>query len=239
MAYDPRSKFRTGAFFCSLSDAEIRTLKATCRIPLWKNQWNLWKCIRTDKDAPTQEDIRDEVNGFLARVFTDVDDRLRPYDHIEVAFGNEMPWEIGPTVIPIMNRQACGKNLSMSAETRSPIVVWIRFIYRGNFENIPWPYKEFLFEWEFPPTGDRPGTLLTKPLFSVMNCPTDADWLAEEIYTAPVDKPAPAQRELSEVAKETVAKATEGFDPTKTITGMLVWMGVGIVGAVLVARSLK
>jgi hypothetical protein len=194
------------------------------RVPLFPGKVNRWVLVRTTRDDPTPDDLKNTLAAVFVKWFegTVLDpalvfkgttrsatadliklekvskDRLS-FDH-PARRREELPG-VGPTVAP-------GN------------VVWLEvsFSYRGQQKDMPWPVR----------TG------AAVQLTSSAQCPIGADWMLDSVQTPTED--APPERSSGEKAGEVVSESA-----SSVASGLvsLLWLPVAALGiaAVLVLRA--
>lgn len=197
--------------------------RKNCSVPLVPNQWNAWRLIRTNRDAPTQAQIDHDIwyvmRWWLRQIDPNASVIFAPFDNLQAT-----PEAPAPNMKLLANatdasRRKCFDGLIVVREepNKGPApVVWVSFVYRGTATQMPWPaYKinEFGVEdW----------------------CPVDADWALYDAWTwqeghAP---PVPDVKPWYHLDMPSV------IDPTQSVTGLLFWGGVGVIAASIVANRL-
>ena len=194
------------------------------RVPLFPGKVNRWVLVRTTRDDPTPDDLKNTLAAVFVKWFegTVLDpalvfkgttrsatadliklenvskDRLS-FDH-PARRREELPG-VGPTVAP--------GNL-----------VWLQvsFAYRGQQKDMPWPVR----------TG------ASVQLTSSAQCPIGADWMLDSVQTPTED--APPERSSGDKAGEVVSETA-----SSVASGLfsLLWLPVAALGiaAVLVLRA--
>jgi hypothetical protein len=190
--------------------------------------------LRTNRDAPPEagraawptpdlltNGIWRCLRWWLKRVDPKAPDPIAPFDHL--TFSQEPPKEklvLLGTATDKARRACFREGLITVAEVPGlgPLPeFWVVFMYRGGHSEMAWPaYKVNEFgvpDW----------------------CPIDADWIVSEVYTyepgqmPPIPDPEPPLKlpELPTV-----------IDPTKSLTGILFWGGVGLMGAYIISNRI-
>jgi hypothetical protein len=194
------------------------------RVPLLPGKVNRWVLVRTTRDDPTPDDLKNTLAAVFVKWFegTVLDpalvfkgttrsatadliklekvskDRLS-FDH-PARRREELPG-VGPTVAP-------GN------------VVWLEvsFSYRGQQKDMPWPVR----------TG------AAVQLTSSAQCPIGADWMLDSVQTPTED--APPERSSGDKAGEVVSETA-----SSVASGLfsLLWLPLAALGiaAVLVLRA--
>lgn len=195
--------FATGDLFCP--GVDIEKFKAANRVPMFPGKWQVWKLYRTDKDNPSAADIEQTARAVVLQWFKTIE--AGDVDHIEVLSGppagskRVKRWEDNPS--------------PMSVHAKTPIVVWVSFVYRGTATDGPWPVHkaQVINPW----------------------CPVDADWMLGEVWLPDEKKPIPEAPTVPEIirpevekAKEWVSSFGEGFGGWLAVVALL---GVTVAAA--------
>lgn len=174
-----RPRVAAGALLCDVEPDEFR---ATCRIPLFPEQWNTWLVVRTlahpgELDLSRGE-LEDMTRAVLRRWFAESASvpthTAGMIDNAKITVGAPIPAG-APVEVPeelrARERLASLADCPMPTRLRSgpyvPIVV--QFVSRGVERDMPWPARR----------------VVTGPLgigaFGSW-CPVDADWLLESVW---------------------------------------------------------
>lgn len=189
---------------------DINAFLTKCKVTLYPQKWNIWKLALNADRYETPEDVQNAIERLLSFL---------------LGSGLDLPTIVENFYSPVDNVQYSFEpppNLGKKIADRlfdcyQPMwlagtnyhLVYVRFVYRGVTEKeISWPaYKE----WNL----------------AYAQCPTDADMFLDKVYEPLKEKiPRPPEEELTDI-----------FDPTKSVTGVLLWSGAA-VGAFLLAKSL-
>jgi len=79
---------------------------------------------------------------------------------------------------------------------------WVRFVYRGSKTTFEWPMYQEAFTLN-------------------ANCPIDVTWLCTEVYSAPQDMAVP--KDPSDILPD-----FPSLNPTKSVSGALIALGIGV-----------
>lgn len=207
------------SYVCPNIDTDAFRLK--CRAPLFPNQWQCWKIARTNVDNPTSQDIVSGVHWALRFWFTNILPRgqnpvVAPYDSLEIT-----PNPPNDDLVLIASsrdkeRLNCSDYLISLQHNPSgkPIEIWVEFVYRGNHKDMPWPCY-------------RVERTLSYAIEDF--CPVGGQYVVEQIFQRKAPREVPKQPNLIDIDVPSV------IDPTKSLTGILFWGGVGVVGTYIIA----
>ncbi len=199
------------------SGVDVPEFKATCRVPLFPNEWNCWQLWVNDERATSWEAVEDLIHDAL-RVWFEYG-IVAPFNSIPIhdvrlsrePYGNAD----GSQVQRAVRKEDCP--LGTTVAGRAPLRVFLRFVYRGQLTNLPFPTFK--------------GSLLVGYSW----CPTAADVMVDNVYL-PLTDAIPEEPEWYEPIVPDVPDIDidipDFADPRKTWTGALGWTLAG-VGAIV------
>lgn len=208
----PLFSYQTGDLLCP--GVDVDKFKLECQAPVFPNQWNHWRLYRTTRDNPTDQEVIDTALAFLGKITTPMDMGKIRHEDIVVIKDNsvhENPWK---THI-IMNRLECTQSIQLAHSDFNPAyrTVYVRFVYRGSRDKIPWPVRKVssigLGSW----------------------CPLDADWILDSVF-APSSVNVPAESTdpiLPGYVEQGVPEVTLDYKQKALLWGL----GIGAVAAMV------
>jgi hypothetical protein len=198
------ASFATGDLFCP--GVDIEKFKAENRVPMFPGKWQAWKLYRTDRDNPSAEDIHHTARAVVLQWFKTIE--AGGVDHIETVTGppagskRVKRWQDNPA--------------PMSVHAKTPIVVWVSFVYRGSRTDGPWPVHK---------------AQIVNPW-----CPVDADWMLGEVWLPDEKKPVPEAPIVPELIRPDVEKGQEWLGQFGAGFGS--WLAiVALVGVTVAAAA--
>ncbi|HKY35217.1 MAG TPA: hypothetical protein VJN18_04705 [Polyangiaceae bacterium] len=189
------------------------------RAPLFPGKVNRWILVRTLRDNPTPDELKDTLAATFSKWFGGM-----PFDPVLPSQGTTR----SATADLIKLERVSKERLSFPLTARrreelpgiSPMVgsgefVWLEvsFAYRGQLRDMAWPV--------------RVGAAVQ--LQSSANCPIGADWILDSAAVPTVD--APPEKSSTEKAGEAITDTAQGVG-----RGLLkvLWIPLTIVGVGLV-----
>lgn len=198
---------------CPGVDTQI--FKASCRIPLYPNQWNYWQIWVNNEDSLSWEDMADLIHDAL-RVWFDYGP-VAPFNAIPIhdVRLNTEPYanQDGSPIQRAYRKEDCP--LGTTVGGNAPIRVFMRFVYRGQLRDMAFPAFK--------------GSIIAGYSW----CPTASDVMVDRVFhpltdEVPDEKPwydpvVPGMPEWPELP--------EWGDPTESWTGAVGWtlLGLGVV----------
>ena len=194
------------------------------RVPLFRGKVNRWVLIRTTRDDPTPDDLKNTLAAVFSKWFegTVLDPALVFKGTTRSATADLIKLEkVSKDRLSVANPARRREDLPGVSPTVAPgNFVWLEvtFAYRGQQTDMPWPVR----------TG------AAMQLTSSAQCPIGADWVLDSAQT-PTEN-APPERSSGEKAGEVVS------DTADTVTSglfSLLWVPLAAIGvaAVLVLRA--
>jgi hypothetical protein len=189
------------------------------RVPLFPNKVNRWVLVRTLRDDPTPDDLKNTLAATFSKWFAGM-----PFDAALPSKGTTRSATADLIKLEHVSKERLSfpQNARRREElpgilprVRSGEVVWLEvsFAYRGQLVDMPWPV--------------RAGAAVQ--LQSSANCPVDADWMLDAAAVPTVD--APPEKSSSEKAGETITDTAQnvGAGIAKVVWIPLALIGVGLV----------
>jgi len=131
--------FRTGDLTCP--DVDVDAFKASCRVPLYPNQWNTWEVWVSTEEIKDEDAITNLVRNFMRHVFAEHKSTaiqgttLGPAEYLTVSLG---PYK-GRTRIPGESRTTLKCEFLPTVRGTEPMLVTVAFVFRGTETDWPWP----------------------------------------------------------------------------------------------------
>jgi len=187
------------------------------RVPLFPGKVNRWVLVRTTRDNPTPDDLKNTLAAVFAKWFegTVLDPALTFKGTTRSATADLIKLErVSKERLSLDNPARRREDLPGLGPTVAPgEVVWLEvtFAYRGQQTDMPWPVR----------TG------AAMQLTSSAQCPVGADWMLDAAQTPTVD--APPEQTPGEKAGEAVNTAADAV-----AGGLfnLLWLPLTALGAV-------
>jgi len=187
------------------------------RVPLFPGKVNRWVLVRTTRDNPTPDDLKNTLAAVFAKWFegTVLDPAFTFKGTTRSATADLIKLErVSKERLPVDNPARRREDLPGLGPTVAPgEVVWLEvtFAYRGQQTDMPWPVR----------TG------AAMQLTSSAQCPVGADWMLDAAQTPTVD--APPEQTSGEKAGEVVSTAADAM-----AGGLfnLLWLPLAALGAV-------
>ena len=194
------------------------------RVPLFPGKVNRWVIIRTTRDDPTPDDLKNTLAAVFSKWFegTVLDPALVFKGTTRSATADLIKLEkVSKDRLSVANPARRREDLPGVSPTVAPgNVVWLEvtFAYRGQQTDMPWPVR----------TG------AAMQLTSSAQCPIGADWVLDSAQT-PTENAPPEQSsgdKAGEVVSDTADTVTSGLFS-------LLWVPLAAIGvaAVLVLRA--
>jgi hypothetical protein len=194
------------------------------RVPLFPGKVNRWVLIRTTRDDPTPDDLKNTLAAVFSKWFegTVLDPALVFKGTTRSATADLIKLEnVSKDRLSLDNPARRREDLPGVSPTVAPgSVVWLEvsFAYRGRQTDMPWPVR----------TG------AAVQLTSSAQCPVGADWVLDSAQT-PTENAPPEQSssdKAGEVLSDTAGTVTSGLFS-------LLWLPLAAIGvaAVLVLRA--
>ncbi|HEY3254281.1 MAG TPA: hypothetical protein VGJ91_10045 [Polyangiaceae bacterium] len=194
------------------------------RVPLFPGKVNRWVLIRTTRDDPTPDDLKNTLAAVFSKWFegTVLDPALVFKGTTRSATADLIKLEkVSKDRLSVANPARRREDLPGVSPTVAPgSFVWLEvtFAYRGQDTDMPWPVR----------TG------AAVQLTSSAQCPIGADWVLDSAQI-PTDN-APAEQSSGDKAAEVVSNTAD------TVTSglfSLLWVPLAAIGvaAVLVLRA--
>jgi len=194
------------------------------RVPLFPGKVNRWVLIRTTRDDPTPDDLKNTLAAVFSKWFegTVLDPALVFKGTTRSATADLIKLEkVSKDRLSVANPARRREDLPGVSPTVAPgNFVWLEvtFAYRGQETDMPWPVR----------TG------AAVQLTSSAQCPVGADWVLDSAQT-PTEN-APAEQSSGDKAAEVVSNTAD------TVTSglfSLLWVPLAAIGvaAVLVLRA--
>jgi hypothetical protein len=194
------------------------------RVPLFPGKVNRWVLIRTTRDNPTPDDLKNTLAAVFSKWFegTVLDPALVFKGTTRSATADLIKLEkVSKDRLSVANPARRREDLPGVSPTVAPgNVVWLEvtFAYRGQQTDMPWPVR----------TG------AAMQLTSSAQCPIGADWVLDSAQT-PTENAPPEQSsgdKAAEVVSDTADTVTSGLFS-------LLWVPLAAIGvaAVLVLRA--
>ncbi|MEO8900322.1 MAG: hypothetical protein ABI488_01850 [Polyangiaceae bacterium] len=194
------------------------------RVPLFPGKVNRWVIIRTTRDDPTPDDLKNTLAAAFSKWFegTVLDPALVFKGTTRSATADLIKLEkVSKDRLSVANPARRREELPGVSPTIAPgNFVWLEvtFAYRGQQTDMPWPVR----------TG------AAMQLTSSAQCPIGADWVLDSAQT-PTEN-APPEQSSGDKATEAVS------DTADTVTSglfSLLWVPLAAIGvaAVLVLRA--
>lgn len=140
--------FRTGDILCP--GVDVDEYKASCRVPLFPNQWNVWEVWVSTSSAKTPSQVIDLARNFMRHVFAGHSLTFGPQvtqgpsEYVTASIGayggfgadNQPKGARGQVV----RREDLTCDVLPTVESgQAPMLVTIAFVFRGNETSWPWP----------------------------------------------------------------------------------------------------
>jgi hypothetical protein len=194
------------------------------RVPLFPGKVNRWVLIRTTRDDPTPDDLKNTLAAVFSTWFegTVLDPALVFKGTTRSATADLIKLEkISKDRLSVANPARRREDLPGVSPTVAPgNVVWLEvtFAYRGQQTDMPWPVR----------TG------AAMQLMSSAQCPIGADWVLDSTQT-PTEN-APPEQSSGDKAAEVVSDTA---DTVASGLFSLLWVPLAAIGvaAVLVLRA--
>ncbi len=194
------------------------------RVPLFPGKVNRWVLIRTTRDDPTPDDLKNTLAAVFSKWFegTALDPALVFKGTTRSATADLIKLEkVSKDRLSVASPARRREDLPGVSPTAAPgNVVWLEvtFAYRGQQTDMPWPVR----------TG------AAMQLTSSAQCPIGADWVLDSAQT-PTENAPPEQSsrdKATEVVSDTADTVTSGLFS-------LLWVPLAAIGvaAVLVLRA--
>lgn len=194
------------------------------RVPLFPGKVNRWVLIRTTRDDPTPDDLKNTLAAVFSKWFegTVLDPALVFKGTTRSATADLIKLEqVSKDRLSVANPARRREDLPGVSPTVAPgNFVWLEvtFAYRGQQTDMPWPVR----------TG------AAMQLTSSAQCPIGADWVLDSAQT-PTENAPPEQSsgdKATEVVSDTADTVTSGLFS-------LLWVPLAAIGvaAVLVLRA--
>jgi len=187
------------------------------RVPLFRGKVNRWVLIRTTRDNPTPDDLKNTLAAVFVKWFegTVLDPALTFKGTTRSSTADLIKLErVSKDRLSLDNPARRREELPGLGPTVAPgEVVWLEvtFAYRGQQTDMPWPVR----------TG------AAMQLTSSAQCPVGADWMLDAAQTPTLD--APAEQPTSEKAGEVLSNAADAL--TGSLFNLL-WLPLAALGAV-------
>jgi hypothetical protein len=187
------------------------------RVPLFPGKVNRWVLVRTTRDNPTPDDLKNTLAAVFVKWFegTVLDPALVFKGTTRSATADLIKLErVSKDRLSFDNPARRREELPGVSPSVAPgKVVWLEvtFAYRGQQTDMPW----------------RVRTGAAMQLTSSAQCPIGADWMLDAAQTPTVD--APPEQTSGEKATEVVSAAADGV-----AGGLfnLLWLPLAALGAV-------
>lgn len=194
------------------------------RVPLFPGKVNRWVLIRTTRDDPTPDDLKNTLAAVFSKWFegTVLDPALVFKGTTRSATADLIKLEkVSKDRLSLANPARRREDLPGVSPTVAPgNFVWLEvtFAYRGQQTDMPWPVR----------TG------AAVQLTSSAQCPIGADWVLDSAQT-PTEN-APPEQSSSDKAAEVVSDTADTL--SSGLFGLL-WVPLAAIGvaAVLVMRA--
>jgi len=189
------------------------------RVPLFPGKVNRWVLVRTTRDNPTPDDLKNTLAAVFSKWFegTVLDPALVFKGTTRSATADLIKLErVSKERLSLDNPARRREELPGVGPTVAPgEVVWLEvtFAYRGQQTDMPWPVR----------TG------AAVQLTSSAQCPIGADWMLDAAQTPTAD--APPEQTSSDKAGEVVSSAAD------SVAGGVfnfLWLPLAALGAVAV-----
>jgi hypothetical protein len=194
------------------------------RVPLFPGKVNRWVLVRTTRDDPTPDDLKNTLAAVFVKWFegTVLDPALVFKGTTRSATADLIKLEkVAKDRLSFDHSARRREDLPGVGPTVAPgNLVWLQvsFSYRGQQKDMPWPVR----------TG------AAVQLTSSAQCPIGADWMLDSVQTPTED--APPERSSGDKAGEVVSETA-----SSVASGLfsLLWLPLAALGiaAVLVLRA--
>ncbi|MES1174939.1 MAG: hypothetical protein ABUL62_11495 [Myxococcales bacterium] len=187
------------------------------RVPLFPGKVNRWVLVRTTRDNPTPDDLKNTLAAVFVKWFegTVLDPALVFKGTTRSATADLIKLErISKDRLSLDNPARRREELPGVSPSVAPgEVVWLEvtFAYRGQQTDMPWPVR----------TG------AAMQLTSSAQCPIGADWMLDAAQTPTMD--APREQTSGDKAGEVVSNAA---DTVASGLFNLLWLPLAALGAV-------
>ncbi|MEI9948314.1 MAG: hypothetical protein WDO74_04870 [Pseudomonadota bacterium] len=187
------------------------------RVPLFPGKVNRWVLVRTTRDNPTPDDLKNTLAAVFVKWFegTVLDPALTFKGTTRSSTADLIKLErVSKERLSLDNPARRREELPGLGPTVAPgDVVWLEvtFAYRGQQTDMPWPVR----------TG------AAMQLTSSAQCPVGADWMLDAAQMPTLD--APLEQASTEKAGEVLSNAADA------VTGSLfnlLWLPLAALGAV-------
>jgi len=199
------------------------------RAPLFPNKVNRWILVRTLRDNPTPDDLKDTLAATFSKWF-----KGTPVDPVFTSKGTTRSAAADLIKLERVSRERLSFPLTARRREELPgllptvrpgDIVWLEvsFAYRGQVADMPWPVR----------TG------AAFQLQSSASCPVDADWVLDAAAVPTVD--APPEKSSTEKAGDAITDTAQnvGGGLLKVLWIPLAVAGVGVLLYVLAIRALS
>lgn len=186
------------------------------RVPLFPNKVNRWILVRTLRDNPTPDGLKDTLAATFSKWFAGT-----PFDPVLPSKGTTRSATADLIKLERVSRERL--SFPVVARRREELpglfptvrpgeIVWIEvtFAYRGQVADMPWPVR----------TG------AAVQLQSSANCPVEADWILDSAAVPTVD--APPEKSSADKAGDAIT------DTAQNVGGVLVkalWIPLAVIAA--------
>lgn len=143
----------TGDLLCP--GVDVDRFKATCRVPLFPNEWNTWEVLVSSENIRTESEAVDAARNFLRHVFSEHEstligqETLGPVEYVTASLGGYS----GAARKTAARRESVTCDFLPSVKTGpdgSPgFLITIAFVFRGVEKTWPWPTLGFLSQGVF------------------------------------------------------------------------------------------
>jgi hypothetical protein len=198
---------------------DVDAFKASCRVPLYPEQWNRWFLWRTARDNASAADVERSTFAVMRKWFEMVEgpsglsspgmsDIWTPsrgkVDNMRISL---VPWDWSADWGRVTARaEDCTPTPTPAPGGRLGVAV--EFVYRGQPTSMPWPVHS--------------------PAIIGRYCPTEADWMLVRAY-APPSSPTPPEKTAAEEAGAALRKAGAALLPNPIGLVVVALAGLGVV----------
>lgn len=197
------------------------------RVPLFPDKVNRWILVRTLRDNPTPDALKDTLAATFSKWFAGT-----PFDPVLPSKGTTRSATADLIKLERVSRERL--SFPVVARRREELpglfptvrpgeVVWIEvtFAYRGQVADMPWPVR----------TG------AAVQLQSSANCPVEADWILDSAAVPTVD--APPEKSSADKAGDAITDTAQnvGGGLVKALWIPLAVIAAGVVLYIVAVRS--
>jgi len=206
------------------TDVDVEDWEKQNRVPLFPGKVNRWVLVRSLRDNPTPDDLKQTLAATFVKWF-----RGTPFDPVLPTDGTTRSANADLIKLERVSKERL--SFPQTARRREELpgviptirpgeVVWLEvsFAYRGQLEDMAWPVR----------TG------APVQLESSARCPVGADWMLDSAAIPSVD--APPEKSSSDKAGEALGGAAQSVGHR---VADVIWLPLAVAGAGLLIYLLS